>query len=354
MTNGPGDSDFRLLQQVAPGTALRDAIELIIKQDTGGLIVLGADATIDGLVSGGFDLSGAAFTPQKLAELAKMDGAIVLDEQAERILKANVQLNPDPSIETNETGMRRRAAERVAKQTGRPVVAVSEGREVAIVYTNGSRYVLQAPTSVLAQANQNLQTLERFRRRLDEAEARLTRSEVGDTVVVRDVIVALQRAALVLRLGEHLTNYAVELGDESQLLSLQIADLVTGVDHRMELVYRDYSRSRAQRPRALDRLTELALNDLNDLTRVASAVDLGPLDSQAAPQGLRILADVPRLPDAVEAALLGHFSDFQVMLHASANELGEVEGVGRARARQLRRYFDRLLELSPGLSEDED
>lgn len=347
------ERDFLVMQQVAPGTELRNAIELIIKQETGGLIVLGSDQS-DGLFSGGFDLAGAVFTPQRLAELAKMDGAIVLAPDAKHILKANVQLNPDASIETHETGMRQRAAERVARQTGFPVVAVSEGREVAIVYTNGSRYELQTPTSVLAQANQNLQTLERFRRRLDESQARLTRAEVEDTVVVRDVVVALQRAALVIRLGADLTSYAVELGAEGQLLTLQIADLVAGVDQRMELVYRDYSRSRAKRPQAVDRLSGLPVTDLYEAGKVASAVDLGPLDSQAAPQGLRILADIPRLPAAVEAALLSHFAGFQEMLHAPVGELGEVEGVGRARARQLRRHFDRLLELTPDLAEEDD
>lgn len=340
-----------ILGQVAPGTPLRQAIELIIQQETGGLVVLGE---IDGLSSGGFQLLDTPFTPQKLAELAKMDGAIVLDEGATSILRANVQLTPDASIPTEQTGMRQRTAERVAQQTGRVVVAVSEGRETAAIYTGENRYELQSPTSVLASANQNLQMLERFRRRLDEADERLTRAEAAGAAIGRDVLVALQRALIVNRLGRELDRFAIELGEEGRLLRLQIADLVSGVDKRAELIYRDYSGSRAKRPAPLEALRGLSMTDLYDLNKVASVAELGGVDADMEPRGLRLLADMPRLPESVEQALLSHFSDVSSMVSASELDLAQVEGVGRARAEQLRRFFDRITELHPPAAFEED
>ncbi len=354
MTATSSNYDFKILRQVAPGTELREAIELIIRQDTGALIVLGGGAQIDSLSSGGFGLERARFTPQRLAELAKMDGAIILDGEAEHILKANVQLNPDPAIETAETGMRNRTAERVALQTEHPVISVSEGRESATVYTVNGRYELQSPTVVLAQANQSVQSLERLRRRLEEAVERLSRAEATGSVQVHDVIAPLQRAALVRRLGRDLDIYAVELGDEGQLLRLQISELVSGADHLIDLVYRDYSGSRAKRPDALRELGRLPLSDLADLNTVASVLDLGSLDAHVRPRGKRVLDGVPRLPDSVETALLDHFDSLEAMLAADEAELAKVEGVGRARARQLRRYFDRMLDLTHHLAIEED
>lgn len=350
MTAGP-TNEFKILLLVAPGTGLRESIELIIRQQTGALIVLGS-GKIDSLSSGGFQLHGASFSPQRLAELAKMDGAIILDAGADQILAANVHLNPDAAIETLETGTRHRTAERVARQTGVPVIAVSDGKEMATVYTRSGKFELESPTAILAQANQNVQSLERFRRRLDETEDRLTRLEVDDVVQMRDVVQLLQRAGLVVSLGHDLDHFAIELGDEGGLIRLQIFDLLDGVQDLGQEVFGDYAK-RPGRVRPLDRLADLPQGDLYDANRVAAALDLGPLDAHVQPRGLRLLSKVPRLPDSVRGALVSHFDSFQQMLNATVVELNQVEGVGRARARQLRRYFDRLLEVAPELEDDD-
>lgn len=347
------NNDFGILKQVAPGTPLRDAISLIVQQETGALIVLGTDSLMESLISGGFRLLDAEFSSQRLAELAKMDGAILLDAAAGQILAANIQLSPDPDVETHETGMRQRTAERVARQTGRPVIAVSEGRESATVYVGDRRYNLQTTTMLLAQAHQSMLTLERFRRQLTESEDGLTRSEVAGTTLVRDLVWLFQRAALVLHLGAELDRYAVELGAEGQLLRLQISDLVWGVDRLLELVYRDYTGSRAKSPRALASLKAMELGDLEDLANVAAAVDLGPLDGSVRPRGLRALAGMPRLPDSVSSALLSDFDGLEAMLRADVSAFEGIGGIGRSRARQLRRYFDGMLAMSPHLIEED-
>ncbi|MFQ5947885.1 MAG: DNA integrity scanning diadenylate cyclase DisA [Acidimicrobiia bacterium] len=355
MTEKSPDAALDILRSLAPGAPLRAAIELILRQDTGALIVLGTGSDVDAVSSGGFDITPAVpFSPARLAELAKMDGAVLVDEGIEHIYRANVHLIPDSSIETSETGTRHRTAERVARQTGNPVVVVSEGRSTATLYTLDGKYELQSPTSLMAQANQDLQSLERFRQRLHDAEERLTRLEVDDIVLSRDVVLLLQRAALVQRIGADLERYAVELGGDGNLLTVQVADLLDGVARTAELVYADYGTdSVPDRTQQLAGLDELATEELYDPHRVASMLELGPLDHHARPRGYRILGRVPRLPENVEESLVEHFGDFQKMLHATAGELDQVEGVGRARAQQLRRYLDRLLEATHVWIEEE-
>jgi diadenylate cyclase len=326
---------------------LRNAIELILRQGSGALVVLGYDSEIERLCSGGFHLDGADFSPARLAELAKMDGAVVADVDARVIHRANVHLLPDPSIPTSETGTRHRTAERVASQTGRPVVVVSEGRSTVTVYQGDGKYELKSPTVLLAQANQNLLTLERFRRRLTEVENRLTQLEVDDIVTYRDVVLVMQRAALVRRIAQDLQHYAVELGGEGNLIRIQLADLIAGVPSIAEQVYGDYCRSYPpESPRPLELVADLDSAHLSDPSRVAGQLDLGPLDGHARPRGYRILNRIPRLPDAVKDALVTRYGTLQEMLAAPVGDLSEVEGVGRTRARQLRHYFDRLLERS--------
>lgn len=348
-------SELDILRSLAPGTRLRNAIELILRQETGALVVLGYGREIESLCSGGFHLDGADFVPARLAELAKMDGAVITDEAAEVIYRANVHLIPDASIATSETGTRHRTAERLAKQTGRAVIVVSEGRQTVTVYTDGTSYALRSPTTLLAQANQNLLTLERFRRRLSDEESRLTQLEVDDIVVYRDVVQFLQRAALVRRIGRDLEHYAVELGGEGQLIHLQLNDLLSGVKETAALVYADHARSYPpEEEQPLDLLETLSTEHLSDESRVAGLVDLGPLENPTRSRGYRILDRIPRLPDAVKDSLVDHFETLQQLLYASVGDLDEVEGVGRTRARQLRHYFDRLLDTTRTWEVEED
>jgi diadenylate cyclase len=349
------DPSLDVLRALAPGTSLRNAIDLILRQETGALLVLGYGRDVEAICTGGFHIDGADFTPARLAELAKMDGAVVTDEAAEVIYRANVHLIPDTSIDTGETGTRHRTAERVAVQTGRPVVVVSEGRQTATVFIGSSQFELRSPTILLAQANQNLLTLERFRGRLTDDEDRLTQLEVDDIVVNRDVVQFLQRAALVRRIGSDLEHYAVELGGEGELIRLQLVDLLSGVGEVAELVYSDYSRKYPPKTRQpLDRLQSLSTEHLSDEARVAGLLDLGAQESPVRPRGFRILARIPRLPDAVKTSLVDHFGGLQKLLYANVAELDQVEGVGRTRARQLRHYFDRLLDTTRGWEFEED
>lgn len=332
-----------VLTRIAPGTTLRTALERIVQHGNGALVVMGTGPEVDSITTGGFQLSEAAFTPAKLAELAKMDGAIILDDDCENILWANAHLLPDPAVPTVETGARFRTAERVAKETGKPIVAVSEERNVVTVFFQQEKRELQSPSQLLGRINQDLQTLERFRRQLDEAEAELTRLEVLDQVTLRDAISVLQRAELVRRIGAQVAGSAVALGDEGGLVDLQHTDLVIGVEELRDLVTRDYVRGgKRGATTALRALEKLPRPDLYAPERLCAVLGLDHPDTEARPLGYRLVRGVPRLPSAVQDALVKHFRDYQKMILASAEDLSAVQGVGETRALELRRYFDRL------------
>ena len=342
------------LAAVAPGTALRDGLERILRGNTGALIVLGHDKVVESLSTGGFELD-VDFSAQRLRELSKMDGAVVVTGDISRIVRASVQLVPDPTIVTEETGTRHRTAERVAKQTGYPVISVSQSMRIIALYVNGLRYVLDDSASILSRANQALATLERYKLRLDEVAGTLSALEIEDLVTVRDAMAVSQRLEMVRRIATEIEGYVVELGTDGRLLSLQLDELMAGVDGERELVVRDYlvpgsgKRSRKLED-ALGELDSLSAAELLDLSAVAKAVGYpagaDALETAVSPRGYRLLAKVPRLPGLVVDRLVEHFGGLQKLLAAGIDDLQAVEGVGETRARSVREGLSRLAESS--------
>ncbi len=341
------------LTAVAPGTPLRDGLERILRGNTGGLIVLGWDKTVESICTGGFVLD-VEFASTRLRELCKMDGGLVVDKDCTKIVRAGVQFVPDPSIPTEETGTRHRTAERVSKQTGFPVISVSQSMRLIALYVGGRRHVLEDSAAILSRANQALATLERYKLRLDEVSGTLSALEIEDLVTVRDVSAVAQRLEMVRRIASEIEGYVVELGSDGRLLSLQLDELISGVDSDRELVARDYLPERGgRRARAvsdvLADLDQLSSAELLDLPTVARALGYGgadALDSAVSPRGYRLLAKVPRLPGAVIDRLVDHFGGLQKLLAASIDDLQAVDGVGEARARTVREGLSRLAESS--------
>ncbi len=339
------------LASIAPGTALRDGLERILRGRTGALLVLGTDKEVEAMSSGGFTLD-VPFTATGLRELAKMDGAIILDRDATRILRAAVHLMPDPSIYSEETGTRHRTADRVARQTGFPVISVSQSMQIIAVYVDQTRYVLEDSGQILSRANQALATLERYKLRLDEVSSTLSALEIEDLVTVRDVAVVAQRLEMVTRIAREIEDYVVELGTDGRLLALQLEELITGVDVERELVIRDYlpqGRRKRSTESVLGELESLSPTELVDVPAVARAVGLGVnehLDAAVSPRGYRLLAKVPRLPQTVVERLVEHFGNLQKLLSAGIDDLLTVEGVGELRARSVREGLSRLAESS--------
>lgn len=344
------DELFRAtLAAVAPGTELRDGLERILRGKTGALVVLGYDALVDSISGGGFDLD-VEFSATRLRELAKMDGAVVVDAAVSKIVKAAVQLMPDPSIPTEESGTRHRTAQRVARQTGLPVVSVSQSMQIIALYVDGERHVLRTTPELVSQANQALQTLERYKARLDEVAGTLSALEIEDLVTVRDIASVMQRLEMVRRIREEVAGYVLELGTDGRLLTLQLEELAAGLDDDLAFVIRDYLPGDVPASQVQEWLTRLDAGELLDLGAVAKTMGFPivgeSMDASVSPRGLRLLAKVPRLPGAIVERLVVHFGSLQGLLAAGVDDLMKVDGVGEGRARLVREGLSRLAESS--------
>lgn len=341
---------LRALDMVAPGTPLREGIDNIIHSRTGGLILIAEPDEVSFLFSGGIRLE-IDYTPALLYQVAKMDGAIVLDPEAARILWANVQLMPDPTILSMETGTRHRTAERVSKQTRALVIAISQRRDVVSLYIEGIKYILQDIPTVLSKANQGLATLEKYRARLDQISGRLTALEFAGAVALYDVLSALQRAELVTRMGVEVERYIIELGSEGRLIEMQLEETVVGVMADRAALVRDYSAIDSEQgfERILSELADIPHQELLDFGRLAELLGYdrktNTLDFGVAPRGYRALAAVPRLPRLVAQKVVNRFGDFDAILAADDEALAAIEGVGEARAMEIREGLRRLQEV---------
>jgi diadenylate cyclase len=350
LAQGRSEVLYAALRLVAPGTPLREGIDRILQAKMGALIVVGDGPAVLNICSGGF-LLDAEFTPQRLSELAKMDGAIILASDGTRVARANVHLVPDPDIPTNETGTRHRTAERVARQISVPVITVSEEMGVVSVHYQGNKQTLDRIPRVLARADQALQILGRYKSRLDGVTGALSALEVEDLVTVRDVVAVLQRAEMVRRIAEEIEGYVVELGLDGRLVELQLEELTGGVLADLRLVGKDYFVESPEwmLTQVTSRLAHISDDELLDLRVVSSVLHLPTeldLDSSLQPRGFRLLSKIPRLPETIAAHVIERFGTLPKVMRASLADLVEVEGVGEARARAIKDGLSRVAETS--------
>ncbi|HYA45372.1 MAG TPA: DNA integrity scanning diadenylate cyclase DisA, partial [Acidimicrobiales bacterium] len=295
MPEGPSATMVEALALVAPGRPLREGLDRILQADLGALIVVGDGPEVLSICTGGF-LLDAAFSPQRLSELAKMDGAIILSSDGSRIARANVHLVPNPAVPTSETGTRHRTAERVARSVDVPVITVSEDLSLIFVFRGDDKRQLAPIQRLLGRANQALQTLERYRERLDSVTNALSALEVEDVVTMRDVVTVLQRAEMVRRIAEEIEAYSLELGEDGRLVRLQLEELLANVEVERRHVLRDYLPAEPGWgvSDALNALGQLSTELLLDLKGVAMVLRLGDggsdLESSLEPHGYRLLS----------------------------------------------------------------
>ncbi len=324
------------LQLVAPGTALREGLERIQRSHTGALIVLGYNDDVDALCSGGFTLD-VDFSASRLRELCKMDGAVIVDTEQWRIRKANVQLLPSPDIPTDESGMRHRTAQRTARQLGIPVLSVSASMTRISIYVGDLQFTVEEPETLLARANQAIDTMDRYLQRLDEVMSTLGLFEMRDSVTIRDVATVIQRMEMIRRISAEINSYIDELGDEGRLLALQIDDLLRGVDSERSLVLHDYIRNPPNLIEAEAKLAELSGDALVDLARIANILGLGvydaaDLDRTITPRGIQVLSTIPRLPWPTIQAISSRWPSLTELRSVTAEQLQQIEGIGPYRA----------------------
>ncbi|MBP3708696.1 MAG: DNA integrity scanning diadenylate cyclase DisA [Clostridia bacterium] len=338
-----------ILKLIAPGTKIREGLENILKAKTGGLIVIGDTKEVLEIVDGGFNLN-VDYTSSRLYELAKMDGAIVLSEDLKKILYANAQLIPSPSISTNETGTRHRTAERTAKQTGKIVISVSQRRNVITIFKGELRYVLQDSSRVITKANQALQTAEKYKKVFDDKLNLLNEYEFNDIVTLQNVIVCIQRAEMVLKVVDEVKMAIYELGEQGRLFQMQLEELLGNIEEEESLIIKDYLVYKRKKTveKALDQIRSMDHEELMNSQLMAKVLGYDDFDNSEEvnvfTRGYRILNKIPRMPSNIVENLVSSFKSFQYIIQADIPALDDVEGIGEIRAKAIKRSLKRMQE----------
>lgn len=327
------------LRLIAPGTELREGIGRIQKSHTGAVIVLGYNAEVEKISSGGFTVD-VEFSPARLRELCKMDGAVIVDTDEWLIRRANVQLMPDQAIPTTESGTRHRTAQRSARQTGLPVLSVSSSMKMISIYVGDLHHTVMEPEALLVRANQAVDTLDRYTQRLDEVMSTLSIFEMRDSVTIRDVATVVQRMEMIRRITAEINEYIEELGIDGRLLALQVDDLQRGAAAERSLVLRDYIRQPERLGEVERQLSQLNADSLVDLAKIANILGLAvydptDLDTVVSPRGIQALSSVPRLPWQTIQAISSRWPTLTELKSVTGEDLQEVEGIGPYRAQLI-------------------
>lgn len=344
------DEMLEILKLVAPGTMLRDGLENILKAKTGALIVVSDSEDILKIADGGFKID-EEFTSTNIYELAKMDGAIILSSDLKRIIRANVQLNPDFSIRTGETGTRHKTAERVAKQTGELVISISERRGIITLFKGDFRYVINDTQSVLMRANQTLQALEKYKTVFDNMLSILSEHEFDDIVSLDTVVNCIYRSEIIMRMETDVRRSIIELGDEGRIVNMQLEELMANVEKEEKLIIEDYMKNKSKKITVENILEEIRKIDKKNLIVSEKIVkilgyEVAPdiLDLNVSPKGYRILSKVPKMPISIIEKTVEAFGSLQHICSATIDELDDVEGIGEIRARIINQSLKRLQE----------
>ena len=336
-----------ILKMIAPGTQIRAGIDNILNAKTGGLIVISDEKDIENIMDGGFSIN-IDFSPARLYELAKMDGAIILSEDLKKILYANVQLIPDYRIETEETGTRHRTAERVSRQTGKIVICISQRRGIITIYCGQERYVLKDTDKVMAKSNQALQTAEKYRNVLDNKISILTEYEFNDIVTLDIVIDAIQRTEKVYRMSKEVQKSLYELGVEGRLLKMQLDEITYGIENEEQLIIKDYISSKAKDEKAFEKIRNLSYEELMNSQTIANILGIKENDNfkeiTVYSRGYRILSKVPRMPQFIVDNVVEKFKTLQNIIMADIKELDNVDGIGEVRAKTIVQSLKRMRE----------
>lgn len=343
------DYTTEILKLVAPGTALREGLENILKAKTGALIIIGDSKEILDIVDGGFNIN-EEYTASRLYELAKMDGAIVLSEDVKKILFANAQIIPSSSIPTNETGTRHRTAERTAKQTGKLVISISQRRNIITVFKGNFRYTIEDTSKIITKANQALQILEKYKKVFDNKLSILNEYEFNDIVTLDNVITCIQRAEMVMKVVEEVQKRIYELGEDGRLIKMQLDELIGGLEEEELLIIKDYTayKRRISAERILLEIRNKNNDGIIDSNIIAKTLGYDNFENYEEvavyPKGYRILNKVPKMPNNIIENLVKYFKSFQHILLAELEELDKVEGIGSVRAMNIKQSLKRMQE----------
>ncbi len=318
------------IKQAAPGTALRHALDMIIAGRLGALICIGDTDNVIASGDDGFKLE-ISFTANRLFELSKMDGAIVVDKGLTQILRANYHLNPDPSLPTSETGMRHRTAARMSLKTKATVISVSQRRQVATVFIDGRGYQLRPVAELMGRVNQLLVTMQNTRTQLDRSLLRLTTIELDNYVTMAEITETIYQFEVLITAAEALDDIIVQLGSEGKTVAMQREEFVGNTDEEYTLLIRDYaSESSEENALAVRKLLHETSNTLlrspKRVGQILGYDDMGA-DSILTPLGLRTLSNVSVVRQGMADKIVDEFGSLQQLMddiEQNSSRLGDV------------------------------
>ncbi|MEK6926446.1 MAG: DNA integrity scanning diadenylate cyclase DisA [Nanoarchaeota archaeon] len=332
------NSMLEALKIFSPGTAMRNAIDDILRANLGALIVIYKEG-MSKILEGGFRVN-CKFSPQRLVELAKMDGAIVLSKDLREILFANVLLVPKASFKSSETGTRHQAAERTAKQFNSLVVAVSERKNKVTIYLGEDKYVLESTSEILRRATETLQILEKQKDLFDDSLIHLNILEVTNLTSTSDVCSVLQRMEIIKRVSDNIRRYLVELGKEGIIVSMRLRELTRNLNSERELILKDYFGSDAERIE--DVLSNMNFDFLLETSNILRLIFEELRDKIIFPKGYRILSKASFLEKDLDA-LIANFENLGDIFDADENTLSQVLG-GNSFISPVKKNLDSLKE----------
>lgn len=340
---------FAVLKLLSPGTYLREGIDYIIQSKTGGLIVLGDTPEILDLTEGGFQIN-CPYTPTSLYELAKMDGAIILSEDTKRIVRANVTLRTNPTIPSNETGLRHRSADKFARQSEHVVLAVSRSRNTLTLYFKDQHYIFRERPTLLSGANQTMLVLTRYLKALHNAIAILNWAELSGNATLADVVSAIQLSERARRAEQELEYYRIELGTQAQSLQYVIPELTTEIENGLLVIKDYYHESLCDASKAFGTISGLDAHSLADQSNISEALgysrDVRNTFEVLEPRGYRMLSQVPRIPVSIVENIVRKFKTLDRVNTAAIGELQAVDGVGKARASTIKNTLSHIKSTS--------
>jgi len=334
-----------IIKMVISGTSLRSAVDMITHAENGALICIGDVENVLLLSNGGFKID-VPFTPQRLFELSKMDGAILLTGDLKQIVYANLHLNPDPGIMTSETGMRHRTAERMSAETDAVVIAISKRRIRTTLYKNGRALTLDTDQMLLSKGNQGLLVMQNLKDTLERESMRLSFLELDDIVTVADVVEVLSRYCTLLKTALETERYINFLGSNSGLLRNQLDEIAGGLVDTFLLVIRDYA----------------VTDDVDDAENIARALlevepdkhdshmimtQLGfvnPMASEThiSPRGFRAISRISMLDEVAVSKIIEEYGSLRAIVRDSKSGFDRLEGLGVDNVRAIAKSFLQL------------
>ena len=336
---------LKILEATAPGTPLRQAINSMVDLGKGGLLVIADEEKSKQVVHNCFELH-TEMSPPRLVELSKMDRAIIIDESLSKILYANAYLVPDPNIPSEETGTRHLTAQKVARQLGVSVIAISASRGRVTIYCGDYKHMLMDTVTLTARANQALRILEQYRLTFDDLSRELTAIELEGRVLPYHIANFIQTIVQMLAIQEDIERFFIELGEEKELLELQLDWLMLDVVDELHLVIRDVQLGKRAPEKVIEDFKNLSPEDLLSTEKIIEILGYEgreeSLDEIIDSRGYRVLNQIPRIPVVVVERLVKSFGTLSKITAATEEDLMQVKGIARVRARAIRLGLQRL------------